>query len=123
MADTHQPDSTDLPFPFDVEDERINTVPANMVIPILTHNEITLMFAFQHEKPGVGVATLPNTRVVMSHGSFVKAMFFLNRYAEYLLAMYEGRPMSLEDVSPEKSQEGIHILLGRPEHGEAKTGA
>jgi hypothetical protein len=104
-------------FP-DLTDTKIRTEVANVIIPILTNSEISLLFGFQHDSGMGGMHTNVHTRIVLTHSSFIQMMGHLSRHWRYLMEMYGGKPMSLLDVPAEKLQEGLRILAGDVRPGE-----
>ena len=83
---------------FDFSDPNIHTVYANDTAAIVGDAEINLFFSDGSPASQDGTQKRLNTRVILSHSTFIRMMdFWMTRY-NFIGAMYNGTPPSITEV-------------------------
>lgn len=83
---------------FDFSDLNIHTVYANDTAAIVGDTEINLFFSDGSPASQDGTQKRLNTRVVLSHSTFIRMMdFWMTRY-QFVNAMYNGAPPSIAEI-------------------------
>lgn len=99
---------------FDFSDPSIHTVYANDTAAIVGDAEINLFFSDGSLASQDGTQKRLNTRVILSHSTFIRMMdFWMTRY-NFISTMYDGTPPSITEVrinEPDKYEAAYQEFL------------